>query len=298
MAFTVNGQVAQLSLDSGCEGDCIRLDECKRLNLPIRPLDSTDTSVPTQADGQSPLKIIGKVMFHAIRDKVSLKFDGYVTQELQSPILCGAPFLDRNKIVQELHNQRIVIDGKYYIGETSPYCPNPIPAVSVSNLSIGNVSLNKIEIGDSVPKKIRERLNSIHQYHEKVFDGDISEGYNGYSGDFQVNFNFLNDIPPPISYGCVPSYNKPEDDTLLQAMIDRLESLNVVAKANDLGVIPKFASPCMLVKKNSTKKLPPGVYEGMSIEEKVSHNRFVLCLNKLNPISHGGGFSEPPLQEN
>ena len=51
VAFMVNNKVVQLSLDSGCEGDCIRLDECKRLNIQIQPLDHTDTAIPTQADG-------------------------------------------------------------------------------------------------------------------------------------------------------------------------------------------------------------------------------------------------------
>ena len=37
--------------------------------------------------------------------------------------------------MQELHNRRIVIDGKFYIKETSPFCPNPIPEINVSNLS-------------------------------------------------------------------------------------------------------------------------------------------------------------------
>ena len=127
-------------MDSGCEGACIRLDECKRLGIPIIPLDHTDKLVPTQADGNSPLDILGKVKFHPKRDKITLEFEGYVARNLQSPILCGAPFLVRNKIVQELHNRRIVIDGKYYIEETSEFCPNPVPEVSISSLSLSQAS--------------------------------------------------------------------------------------------------------------------------------------------------------------
>ena len=65
-------------------------------------------------------------------------------------------------------------------------------------------------------------------------------------------------------------------------MIDKLEQLNIVAKANSLGIIPKFESPCMLVKKNSVKSLPTGKYETLSLDEKVKFNRFVLCQNKFN----------------
>ena len=383
VAFFINSKVAQLSMDSGCEGDCIRLDECERLNIPIIPLDHTDTHIPTQEDGKSPLQILGKVIFQPQRDKISLQFEGYVTKNLQSPILCGAPFLDRNKIVQELHNRRIVINGKYFIEETSPFCPNPVPVVNTSSLTLSRVqftrpgdslelhighnlpdqdyiispvdetslrtwqpqhvkavlgkitisnisneaeyldasvpifkldpvkpihqflpnntepshfkkenqdiairppdeTLDKIDIDKSVPQKVREKLLAIHKAHSKVFDGDLRDGYNSFAGNFDVNFNFLNDVPPPINYGCVPSYNKPEDDNLLQAMIDRLESLNVVAKANSLDIIPRFASPCMLVKKNSTRNLKPGEYEKLPLAERIKYNRFVLCQNKLN----------------
>ena len=364
ISFYVNNKVAQLSLDSGCEGDCIRLDECKRLNINIVPLDHTDTQLPTQADGSSPLKIVGKASFSPYRNKISLFFDGYVVVNLQAPILCGAPFLDRNKIVQELHNRRIVVDNKHYFEETSPYCPNPVPTVDTSSITISNIqfeshkdsititlptyshgetfmvapiqdsSLNtwpaqvvtsengeitiekiedmnysqneatptynlirtyavdhffenpsknqdqlapfqpnedgfkQIHIGEKVPKHIKEKLMAIHKSHAKVFDGDLRQGYNGYSGNFEVDFNFINDIPPPIHYGSVPSYIKPEDHILLQKIVDRLEQLNIVAKANSLGIIPKFASPCMLVKKNSVKSLPTGKYETLSLDEK------------------------------
>ena len=61
VAFLINGLVTQLALDSGCEGDCIRKDECLRLGIPIQPLDHTDKHMPTQADGKSPLSIVGKV---------------------------------------------------------------------------------------------------------------------------------------------------------------------------------------------------------------------------------------------
>ena len=65
-------------------------------------------------------------------------------------------------------------------------------------------------------------------------------------------------------------------------MIDRLEMQNIVAKANSLNIVPRFASPCMLVKKTSYKFLKPGKYEMLSIQDKVKYNRIVLCQNKLN----------------
>ena len=82
--------------------------------------------------------------------------------------------------------------------------------------------------------------------------------------------------------GYVPSYNRSEDNIILQAKIDQLEDMGVVAKARDINVIPRYASPCMLVKKNSIRELPKGEYEKMQVVDKLKYNRFVLCQDKLN----------------
>ena len=379
---------ALLSLDSGCEGDCIRESECYRLNIPIKPLDDSDVQIPTQADGHSPLNIVGKVKFEAERDKLMFSYEGYVAKNLQSAILCGGAFLERNEIVQELKERRIKISNKHYLFESSPLCPpvadiairnvgvshslaiapgdfydfeipadyqedqeyimSPVSSIHASqdwdpqlakavgrNLRFRNLTpnfleieknipilqisttepryqfvsypksetngvqptdnsspestklekdkiLKSIEIDEDLPDKLKQKLFSAHSEHINVFNGDLSRGYNGFSGDHTVDFNFKNGIPPPVHFGCVPSYNKREDDVLMQAMIDRLEDLNVVSKANDIGIIPKFASPTLLVLKNSARTLPPGQYNKLSIQEKLRYNRFVLCQNKLN----------------
>ena len=92
--------------------------ECHRLNVPVTPLTHSDQVLPTQADGRSPLNVLGKAKFTARRGKIELNFDCYVTSNLQSPILCGGSFLERNLVVQELHKRRVVVAGKYYIEET------------------------------------------------------------------------------------------------------------------------------------------------------------------------------------
>ena len=150
-----------------------------------------------------------------------------------------------------------MIDNKYYIMETSPMCPDPLPEpfVSHSNLRVqksrdvvgandadvvsdeNEKRLLEIEIGPGTPKQMKEKLIAIHKNHPTVFDGDISQGYNGYSGDHLVDFNFIDNIPPPVQQGCVPSYTSRQDQVLMQAKIDQLESMGVVAKANEIGII-------------------------------------------------------------
>ena len=83
----------------------------------------------------------------------------------------------------------------------------------------------RIEVNLNIKDTSKARLQKIHKTYESVFDGDLSKGYNGYSGNHDVDFNFTNGIPPPVHIGCVPSYNKKEDNLLMQAMIDRLEQV-------------------------------------------------------------------------
>jgi hypothetical protein len=120
--------------------DCMREDECVRLGIPIKPLDHTDTNIPTQADGKSPLEIVGKATFTAVRKKRSLHWEGYVCRNLQSAILCGGTFMERNKVAQELGNKRIVVENKYYILETWHLCPDPLPEPNVSHSKFQNVA--------------------------------------------------------------------------------------------------------------------------------------------------------------
>ena len=278
----------------------MREDECVRLDIPIKPLDHTDTSIPTQADGKSPLNVVGKTSFVATRGKIQFHWEGYVCKKLHSAILCGGSFMERNKVVQELANKRIVVDNKYYIQESSPFCPEPIPDTIISNANSkfqnndkpniheetpppkSQDPLSKIEIDPTVPKKLREKLMAIHKEHQQVFNGDLSSGYNGHSGDHLVDFNFINNIPPPVQHGCVPSYTSREDRVLMQAKIDQLEDQGVVSKANEVGIIPKFASPTLLVQKNSVREIGKENYLKLPIKEKLRYNRFVLCQNKLN----------------
>ena len=107
------------------------METCIALGIDVVPLDKDDHKVPTQADGESPLQIVGQAKFTATRGKVVFFFEGYVAKQLNAQILCGGPFMEHNKLVQELHNKKVIIDGKHHIMENSPFCPNLIPEVSV-----------------------------------------------------------------------------------------------------------------------------------------------------------------------
>ena len=282
VSATINNKIETLTIDSGSEGNCMREDICQKLGLPVLPLDADDSSVPTQADGESPLDIVGQTEFIAKRGNIDFFWKGYVATSLSAGILCGGPFMERNQIVQELHKQRIVVGGKHILLENSPFKPTPDPEISIANISAVSGETPKILIGDKVPRHIREKLDIIHREHKQVFNGDLSGGYNGHSGNHDVNFNFKGGIPPTPNYDSQPPYFSTQDQILLQAKIDELEDKGICVKVADTDIIPKYAAPCMLVKKHSARDLEPGAYEKLSTEEKLKYNRFILCHNKLS----------------
>ena len=281
ISVKINDNLDQiLTIDSGAEANCIKLDMCKKLNLKVNPLDNDDVSKPTQADGQSMLEIVGQTKFCAVKGNVTFHFSGYVARTLGADILCGGPFIESNKIVQELHKRRIVVDGKYTFQENSLFRPDK---PSISRVEISNEEVLKlVNIGSSVPKHIKEQLNSIHVTNKHVFDGDLTGGYNGTAGNFDVDFNFKGGIPPTPNIDSCPSYFTSQDKELLQAKINELESKGICVRVSDTNIVPKYAAPCMLVKKHSVRDLKPGEYERMSIQEKLKYNRFILCHNKLS----------------
>ena len=278
--FLCQGKQAIIAIDSGCEGDCMSKSEACRLGIKILPLDKAD-KIPNQADGQSPLNALGAVKTTFVRDGLQLSFHGYVIQNLSQPILCGTPFISRNKIVQIIHKQLMMVGDKAIL-EDPPFYPGGNLPFTIQDINLPKTTfLPLIEIGSKVPQRIKDELNKVHMHHKKVFDGDLSTGYNGVSGDFDVDFDFNNDLPPPAHKGSTPSYYKQEDEQVLQAKIEELERQNVVAKVSNLGINIKYASPCMLTRKTSAKQMSKDEYSKLSVEEKAKLNRFVLCLNKL-----------------
>ena len=123
-------------------------------------------------------------------------------------------------------------------------------------------------------KEQSEKLWEILLKYHKVFDEDISEGYNNASGEFDVNWNWLNDQKPPPGVSRQEVSNNEEMNQIKQDKIDWMESQNICFKAHLLGAPVKYASLTMLVPKASIRK-----HEG-----PLNHNlfRFVNLFNQLN----------------
>ena len=289
--FLCKNRQAVLAVDSGCEADCMTETEAKRLKLKILPLEQHDRT-PNQADGVTPLNVIGAAIATFYRNDIQTHWHGYVVKHLSQPILCGLPFIETNNITQNISRKTMTIGTRVIMEDPplSPGSPFPFNVSQIENpFYIQEIELNNltnlhslIEIGNEVSQNIKQRLHSIHAYHKRVFDGDLSEGYNGASGNHEVDFDFNNNLPPSPHKGSVPNYYKHEDSLVLQTKIEELEKQNIVAKVSDLGFNLKYASPCMIRKKNSAKQMSKEEYGKLSVEEKAKLNRFVICLNKLS----------------
>ena len=278
-----DGKQAVLSIDSGCEGACMVEQESKRLGTKVLPLDSDDV-IPRQADGVTPLDTVGKTSCYFSRNGIQLHFEGYVVKSLAKPILCGLPFIEENNIVQFPADRKLTIKNKM-IMEDPPLSPTPTLPFSVqstdSSCTTDEIPLHLIEVGSAVSQEVRQQLKVVHEQHKAVFDGNLDGGYNGASGDFQVDFDWINGIPPPPHKGAVPSYCKHADLQVLQEKINQLEKEGIVRKCSDLGINLKYASPCMLRRKPSSRHIHENDYNNLAVSEKSRCNRFILCLNKL-----------------
>ena len=107
-----------------------------------------------------------------------------------------------------------------------------------------------------------------------VFNDDVSEGYNNFSGELDVDWNWLNNQLPPPNIMKHPTYSNTKMKILLQEKIDFMESQNICMKAHMLGAPIQYASLPMLVAKSSLK----------SVKGEPTHinYRFVTLFNKLN----------------
>ena len=65
-----------------------------------------------------------------------------------------------------------------------------------------------------------KNLHEILMKYHKVFDNDISEGYNDASGEFDVDWNWLNDQKPPPGVSKQEVYSNEEMNQIKQDKVD------------------------------------------------------------------------------
>ena len=173
----------------------------------------------------------------------------------------------------------------YSLSEISASAHSPRqPVIPISRLNSGKVNPNMIppdtlqlismiQINESLLNQSQiSRLNVIHKENHKVFDNDLTEGYNHKSGQFYVKFTFTAKPPPTRVF--VPQYNKRCSD-IQQAKCDEMEAQGVLIDPKTFGIPILHVSPSWIQQKARAKNKN---LQDCALEEV----RFITAFNTLN----------------
>ena len=96
---------ARITIDSGATGNMIRHSIAKRLGAQIK----TSSQSAHQADGSSPLTVVGETKLTFVRNDKNFVFEGLVVKNLDVDILAGTPFMESNDIAVRPAKQQVLL---------------------------------------------------------------------------------------------------------------------------------------------------------------------------------------------
>ena len=127
---------------------------------------------------------------------------------------------------------------------TTKYVKSVPKATRATNRST-NISLDPDNI---LPNDICHEFELLYANYDSVLD-PIFSGYNGKADNFKAIVN-MGPVQPPQRKGRLPQYSRNEL-VELQEHFDRLETLEVVKRPEEVGVVAEYLNPSFLVKKSS-----------------------------------------------
>ena len=133
----------------------------------------------------------------------------------------------------------------------------------------------EVNRGNVLPEEFTSKFKSLHRRFDSVFDPKFGI-YNQSFGKFEAVVN-MGAVKPPQRKGRVPQYSR-DKLTELQCEIDRLESLGVLAKPEELDVTVEYLNPSFLVR----------------YPKKPDKFRFVTAFNEVGRYCK----PQPPLMPN
>lgn len=98
----------RLTIDSGATGNMIRTSVATTLGAQIK----TTAQSAHQADGLSPLHVIGETRLTFHHNGYELYFEGLVVDNIDTDVLAGIPFMERNDISIRPARHEVVLAGK------------------------------------------------------------------------------------------------------------------------------------------------------------------------------------------
>ena len=200
----------RVTIDSGATGNMIRHTVVQRLGCQVTP---SSQSVH-QADGSSPLHVVGETRF---------------------PFTCkGHTFTFEGLIVEKLDSRQL------------PVSPPPKPPVHQPSTK-HSVNVN-LDSNNLLPQDIRAKCTSLLDEYDHIFDPNI-KGYNGAEGPFKARVN-MGPVEPPQRKGRLRQYVR-HQLLELQQKFDELETLGVFKRPEDISIPVEYLNPSFHVKKPS-----------------------------------------------
>ena len=133
----------------------------------------------------------------------------------------------------------------------APISASTNPSLPIQPKSSGPFSSTvSVDPDNSLPEDTHLQFQQLLLKYDRIFDCDISSGYNGAAGPIQATVN-IGPVQPPWRKGRVPQYSCNQLSEL-QAKFDQLEQAKVFHRPEDIGITMEYLNPLFLVKK------PPG----------------------------------------
>lgn len=108
-----------LTLDSGAETNMIKAATARYIGAPIR----TSSQSALQADGITPLTVLGETHIEVTRDGTNMSLDALVVEELDVDVLAGTPFMYINDVAIRPAKSEISVKNSLHI--TYGHRPTP-----------------------------------------------------------------------------------------------------------------------------------------------------------------------------
>jgi hypothetical protein len=106
----------RITVDGGAIGDFMSIAEAQRLGINVKKCSMK----AFQADGVTPLDVVGEVTVTFKRDEHVLRFNGLVVKKLDEGILGGTPFQKNNDIGTRVSKNLVTVgDDRYYYNHSS-----------------------------------------------------------------------------------------------------------------------------------------------------------------------------------
>ncbi|CAG2237083.1 unnamed protein product [Mytilus edulis] len=259
----------ELTLDTGAEVSMIKASSADYIGVTIKKSNHS----ALQADGVTPLNIVGECHFTLSRDGIQVQLEALVVNDLDVDILAGIPFMSSNDIAISPSKHKIVIRGKVTVVygspnkelnssntlrltttiDNAPEAPDTIRDIKTTNY-IDTTHTSQffkqvsVDPDNLLSPDLQTQFNELLRKFSEVFSPNF-EGYNGEIGPFEASVN-MGPVQPPQRKGRMPQYSKNNLVELLNKF-DELECKGVFRKPKRRRNFSQYINPSFLVKKAS-----------------------------------------------